>query len=366
MSKIIDSNPKKDGYFMPAEFEKHEATYILWPERTDNWRNGAIPAKKVFANVANTIAKFERVVVGVNANQYEAAFELLNDNVTVVEISNNDSWVRDCGPTVVKNKLGKTRAVNWKFNAWGGLEEGLYFPWDKDDKVAIKIANLENLDIYNAPFVLEGGSIHVDGKGTLFTTEECLLNKNRNPHLNKKQIENLLKDYLGVTKIIWIKKGTFNDETNGHVDNLIHISEQGEVLLNWTDKKSDPQYKISLDAYNLLSKAKDAKGKKLKIIKVPIPDPMVYITKEEANGVDKVDGTLPRLEGDRMAATYLNHYIVNGAVLLPIFNVPTDKKAIEILAKAYPSRKIVPIKAREIILGGGNIHCITQQIPQRK
>jgi agmatine deiminase len=349
---------------MPGEFEPHEGCWILWPERPDNWRLGAKPAQAAFVRVAEAISRFEKVTVGVSAAQYDNAVAMLGENVRVVEISNNDSWVRDCGPTFVKNSAGEIRGVDWEFNAWGGLVDGLYFPWDKDDRVARKICEIERKEIYRSEgFVLEGGSIHTDGEGTLFVTEECLLSEGRNPNMSKEDIEDTLKEYLGIEKIIWLKYGIYNDETNGHVDNIMCVVKPGTVMLAWTDNKNDPQYEISEENLKILEEAKDAKGRKLEIIKMMLPKP-VLITAEESGGVDAIEGTLPRTEGDRLAASYVNFYIANGGIVFPLFNDPNDKLAQETLKKAFPNREIVGINAREILLGGGNIHCITQQQPK--
>lgn len=364
MTKTLDSTPKKDGFRMPGEFEPHKGVYILWPERPDNWRNGGKPAQKTFVKVAEAISEFEHVTVGVNDAQYANARTMLPDNVEVVEISNDDSWVRDCGATFVKNDKGDLRAVDWTFNAWGGLEDGLYFPWDKDDRVAQKMAEMEHTDRYRLDdFVLEGGSIHVDGEGTLITTEECLLSQGRNPQLSKEQIEEVLKQHLNLEKIIWLKHGIYLDETNGHVDNIANFVKPGVVALAWTDDENDPQYAISKENLEILENATDAKGRKLKVVKLYVPKP-VTITKEESLGVDAVDGTLPRTEGERLAASYVNYYTANGGIVFPIFGDPNDEKAKETLAELYPDRKIVGVPAREILLGGGNIHCITQQVPE--
>lgn len=361
----LDTTPKQDGFRMPGEFEPHRGCYILWPERTDNWRYGAKPAQHTFVEVAKAISKYENVTVGVNPDQYDNARNMLPENIRLVELSNNDSWIRDCGPTCVINDKGEVRAIDWKFNAWGGTVEGLYFPWDQDDKVARKVAEIENLDYYRVDdFVLEGGSIHVDGEGTVIVTEECLLNIDRNPDMNKEQIEAKLCEYLNVSKVIWIKKGIYLDETNGHVDNICNFVRPGVVCLAWCDDENDPQYSISMDAYNVLSEAIDAKGRKLEIHKLNIPTKPITITKEESEGVDMIAETLPREEGLRLAASYVNYYTANGAIILPVFNDPNDEKAIEKLKELYPGREIVPVYAREILLGGGNIHCITQQIPK--
>ena len=175
--KRLNTIPKADGFRMPGEYEEHSGTYIIWPERPDNWRLGAKPAQHVFTQVANTIAKYEPVTVCVSKEQYSNARNMLNDNVKVVEMSNDDSWMRDCGATFVVNDKGEVRAVDWTFNAWGGLVDGLYFPWDQDDKIALKMSELEQVDRYRLDdFILEGGSIHVDGEGTVMVTEDvCFL-----------------------------------------------------------------------------------------------------------------------------------------------------------------------------------------------
>ncbi len=364
MSFLIESTPREDGYFMPAEYSRHNGTWMLWPERPDNWRAGARPAQAAFVEVANAISGFEPVTMCVSARQYQNARQMLPATIRVVEISNNDAWMRDCGPTFVINRQNGIRGVDWEFNAWGGLSGGLYFPWDQDNLVARKVLDMERVDRYKAPFVLEGGSIHVDGDGTLLTTEECLLNPNRNPGMSKKEIEEELRQYTGVEKILWLTQGIFMDETNGHVDNFACFLRPGVVALAWTDDPLDRQYPISLDAFLRLSRMVDARGRNLEIVKIPLPDP-ITITQEESAGVEMVDGTLPRKEGDRLAASYINFYYCNGGVVVPIFNDRHDELALSILKKAIPDRKIVGIYAREILLGGGNIHCITQQQPDR-
>jgi agmatine deiminase len=362
--KITETKPKQDGFRMPGEFEAHKGCWMVWPERTDNWRLGGKPAQKAFVAVAEAIANFEEVTMCVSQRQFMAAREELSDRIRVVEMSNDDSWMRDIGPTFVVNNEGEVRGIDWRFNAWGGLVDGLYFPWDKDDQVAKKVCEIEGKDYYSLEeFVLEGGSIHTDGDGTAIVTEACLLHESRNPQLDKAGIENTLKDYLGVDKVLWLPNGIYLDETNEHVDNIVHYCAPGVLALGWTDDESDPQYPLSQAAFEYLSNERDAKGRKLEIHKLHIPNE-VLITKEESEGVDSVDGTLPRQEGDRQAASYANFYIANGAVILPLFEDDEyDQKAIDTLSKVFPDREIVGIYAREIILGGGNIHCITQQQP---
>ena len=364
--KRLEGTPKADGFRMPGEFERHQGCYIIWPERPDNWRLGGKPAQEVFTKVANTIGKYEPMTVVVSRNQYSNARNMLADYVKVVEMSNDDSWIRDCGATFVINDKGEMRGVDWVFNAWGGLVDGLYFPWDQDDKIAQKMCELEQVDSYRLEdFVLEGGSIHVDGEGTVMVTEECLLSEGRNPHMTKEQIGEKLCEYLGCEKVLWVPNGIYNDETNGHVDNMCNFVRPGVVLLAWTDDQNDPQYARSKEAYDYLINETDARGRKLEVHKMYTPAP-ILITKEESMGVDAIDGTLPRQEGDRLAASYVNYYTGNGFIALPVFNDPNDQKAIDKLKELYPDRVIEPIYAREILLGGGNIHCITQQVPAAK
>lgn len=365
MKRIEKTTPKKDGYRMPGEYEKHRGTYIIWPERPDNWRLGGKPAQKTFVEVASVIGKYEPCTMVVSKAQYVNARQMLPSYVRVVEMSNDDSWIRDCGATFLINDKGGLRAVDWTFNAWGGLVDGLYFPWDQDDLIAQKMCELEGCNRYRLDdFILEGGSIHVDGEGTLMVTEECLLSEGRNSDKTKEEIEKTLKEYLNVEKVLWIPNGIYNDETNGHVDNMCNFVKPGEVVLAWTDDEKDPQYPRSKEAYEYLSKETDAKGRKLVINKMYIPKKPILITKEESEGVDAVDGTLPRQEGDRMAASYVNYYTGNGFIAVPAFGDPHDKLAVELLQKLYPDRVIESIPAREILLGGGNIHCITQQVPE--
>jgi agmatine deiminase len=312
--------------------------------------------------VAAAIAVSEPVSMAVSDAQFEHSRALLPARVRVVEISTDDAWMRDTGPTFVVDGSGARRGVDWHFNAWGGLEGGLYFPWDKDDRVAGKVLEIEGADRYRAPIVLEGGSIHVDGEGTVMATEECLLNRNRNPSLSRGQIEQALFDHLGAERMVWLGQGVYNDETDGHVDNLACFAAPGVVLLTWTDDEADPQHAISLDARRRLEAAVDAHGRALEVVLLPSPGP-VRITAEEAAGVDAVAGTLPRRAGDRLAASYVNFYLGNGRVVFPLLDERYDEEAAEILGACFPEREVVGVAAREILLGEGNIHCVTQQVP---
>ena len=362
MAKTHNSTPLEDGYRMPAEFEPHTGCWMLWPERGDTWRMGAKPAQAGFAKVAEAISAFEPVTVGASQRQWENARAMLPEAVRVVEITSDDAWIRDVGPTFVIDDHGAIRGVDWQFNAWGGLDGGLYFPWNQDCLVAGKVLEIERADRYRAPLVMEGGSFHVDGQGTLITTGECLLNRNRNPRMTQKQIENGLKHYLNVTKVIWLDKGVYMDETDGHVDNLCCFVKPGEVLLSWTEDPDDPQYDISRQAFDMLSAAEDARGRALSIHKIHQPDPM-FIAATECEGLEASETAKPRQAGDRLAASYVNFYIANGGIVMPLFDDHHDSTAMDRLTRLFPDRKVVGVGSREILLGGGNIHCITQQIP---
>jgi len=348
---------------MPAEWEPHAGAWMLWPERPDNWRDQARPAQRAYAAVAAAIARSEPVTMCVSADKFAAARAMLPAGVRVVEISSNDAWMRDVGPTFLADRRGRVRGVDWMFNAWGGKAGGAYQDWELDDQVAAKVLEIESKPRYRAPFILEGGAIHVDGQGTLLTTEECLLNPNRNPTLRRAQIESLLERFLGVREIIWLGRGVFNDETDGHVDNLCCFVRPGEVVLTWCDEPDDPQYDISRAAFEVLAKAKDARGRALKIHKLLQPGPL-YMSETEAAGIERSPDCKQRLAGERLAASYVNFYIANRHIVMPLLDPHTDRAAKATLAKLFSRRKILGVPAREILLGGGNIHCITQQQPK--
>jgi len=360
----LHSTPRADSYSMPAEWAPHSQTWMVWPERSDNWRQGAKPAQAAFAEVARAIAGFEPVTVGVSAGQYENAnLQLSHPGIRVIELSSDDAWVRDTGPTFVTNGQGGVRGVDWTFNAWGGFNGGLYWPWQRDDQVADKILGIERCPRYRTEgFVLEGGAIHVDGEGTLLTTEECLLNSNRNPHLLREEIEVVLADHLGISKVIWLPEGLYNDETDGHVDNFCCFVRPGEVLLAWTDDENDPNYSRCQAALRVLQVSRDVQGREMVVHKMPIPGPL-HATAEECAGVDRVAGSQPRDPSIRLAGSYVNFLIVNGGIIAPSFDDPQDEPARELLQQLFPDRRVVMVPGREILLGGGNIHCITQQQP---
>ncbi len=358
MSATIESTPAADGFRMPGEFEAHDGCWMAWPERPDNWRLGARPAQEAFAAVAAAIAVSEPVTMAASPGQLERARSLLPQSVRVVELESDDAWMRDIGPSFVVDSAGGRRGVDWHFNAWGEI----YSPWDRDERVAAAVLEAEGADRYRAPLVLEGGSIHVDGEGTVLATEECLLNSNRNPELSRERIERALLDHLGAEKVVWLGLGVYEDETDGHVDNLACLARPGVVLLTWCDDESDPQHAISRDALARLEAATDARDRPFEVIKLPSPGPL-HATAEEATGVEPREGTLPRRAGDRLAGSYANFYLGNSRVVMPLLDERHDDEAAEILRSCFPDREVVGVPSREILLGGGNVHCITQQVP---
>ncbi|MBI3957175.1 MAG: agmatine deiminase [Chloroflexi bacterium] len=371
--------PAADGYRMPAEWEEHSRTWMLWPFRPDVWRENARPAQAAFAAVAAAIARFEPVRVGALPELVEAARGLLPPAVEVVAVAYNDAWVRDSGPTFLVDGpapgfrpfdkfrppqaqptgAGGLAGVDWIFNAWGGH----YANFSADDALAGHILGCVGARRYRADLVMEGGALHVDGEGTLLVVEECLLHRNRNPHLSKGEIEARLKDYLNVQTVIWLPYGVVNDETAGHVDNLACFVRPGFVALTWTDDAHDPQHARSLAAEHTLLASRDAQGRRLEVHRIHQPGPL-FMTDGEASTILPAPGSRPRFGGARLAGSYINHYIVNRGVIVPVFDDPHDAPALAKLAELYPNREIVPVPGREILLGGGNVHCITQQQPK--
>ena len=386
---IPSKNPSADGFYMPAEFSDHDGTIIIWPVRPGSWGVNPENAQKAFSNVIKNIAITEKVIVIAEPGSKAAVEEALRRNITssisaepvteslpsaktlknisVLEIPTDDSWARDTAPTFITNG-SEVRGVSWQFNAWGGEFDGLYAHWDKDNALAEKLCNRLDIPYYDfGDFVLEGGSIHTDGEGTLITTESCLLSKGRNPSLTREDIEDRLKKALGIKKVLWLPRGIYNDETNEHVDNVCAFIAPGEVVLAWTDNENDPQYELSRKDLEYLENVTDAKGRKIKVHKLPIPDHPILIDESELSEYSFEEGEDTREIGERLAASYVNFYFANRCLLVPSFggeNTESDKRAISILKALLPDKKVIGIDALAILLGGGNIHCITQQIPK--
>ncbi len=362
--KIIkDTEPAMDEFYMPGEYEHHDGCIIIWPFRPGSWKKDRTDAETAFSEVIKAISRSEHVyVVAESESEVKRVQKYLQDvsNTEIVMIKSNDSWARDIAPTFVKNKSGKVRAVNWEFNAWGGEYNGLYADWKYDNEFALKIAEYLGIDSYDAaPFVMEGGAVHSDGMGTVMVTEACLLSEGRNPMLSKIEIEEKLKSYLGAEKVIWLPRGIYNDETDEHVDNVCAFIKPGHVVLAWTDNKNDPQYGMSDACLKVLEEAG------MTVHKLPVPDYPVCVSEEELKGYEFEEGEDTREAGERLAASYVNFYFSNDAVVVPAFggeNRESDIRAKIILENLCPEREVILVDARAILAGGGNIHCITQQI----
>lgn len=381
-SKVDTSlTPKAQGFTMPGEFEKHAGCWMGWPYDKYLWREDALPAKKQYAAVAKTISQFEPVTMWTDPSVVEEAKQYLADapNVTVKAMPINDGWLRDWGPSCIARvdpETGKRQVagVHWDYDCYGApgkIAQGrpaMMPNWDKDAAAGRAVLEHYDLPVFECPLHLEGGSIHSDGQGTLLVTEECLLDPSRNPHLGKEGIEALLKEYLGIDKVIWLWKGMAGDTevVNGHVDNMACFIRPGVVAISWTEDKTDPQYECSSRNVEILQSTTDARGRQIEVIKVPCPPPM-FRTHHEADTVDPehiTKGYVPRLANARLPGSYINHYCANGGAVIPQFGYPTDQQAIDVLQAAYgPEYKVVgvPGGTREVLLNAGNVHCITQQ-----
>lgn len=360
--KITGSTPQTDGFRMPAEFEMQKRIWMCWPQRPDVWRDNAIPAQEAFAEVAKAISLFEPVAVIANELCYESARRILPEAVTVVKAAYDDAWVRDTGPTFLVNDSSEKRACDWEFNAWGGKYDGLLSSWDNDDRLAGWICDHIGADRYRTDgFVLEGGSFHVDGDGTAITTEMCLLSKGRNPHMTKREIEERLMQYLNLEKVIWLTDGIDPDETNGHVDDVACFSKPGEVICINEESVQSPFYEASRAAIKILEGSVDAKNRKINVRRLCCPQKAVRLPDDYKIKSDT--GTKGRAPGDLCYASYANFLLVNGGVIVPQFGDENDQRAIYELSEIFPDRKVVGVDTREIVYGGGNIHCITLQEP---
>lgn len=361
MTGELPGLPRDDGFRMPGEHEPQQAVLMAWPECPQNWREDAGPARRAFTALANAISAVTPVIMCASAAQIANARAQLPESVEVVEIPANDSWMRDIGPTYVVNDQGELRGIDWPFNAWGGEVNGLYQDWSLDDAMASRVLAMRGESRYRAPLVFEGGAVHVDGQGTAFVTAECLLHPGRNPDLGREEIEALLCAYLKLTKVIWLERGLLNDETDGHIDNMLHVVRPGEVVLTWCDDPQDPMYEICRECLAALEAERDAQGRVLKVHRLPLPGPL-YMTEEEAAGVESSPG-MERSAGERLGASYANFLITNGRVIFPLLDARHDEEAAGILRGLFPEREVIGVDGHEIILGGGNIHCITQHIP---
>jgi len=336
--------PARDGFYMPAEWAPHLRAWICWPCRMEAWGGpeAILRAKQAYARVARAISSFEPVVMAVRQHDMAEAKLACAGKVEFFEVPLDDSWSRDFGPTFLLGSRGARAGVQWQFNAWGNK----YRPFDQDAEFATRLLKHLDVPVYKAPFVCEGGAIHVDGEGSLLTTDQCLLNPNRNPDLTPQEIEEGLALFTGARRIIWLGEGFSDEETDGHVDNIACFVGPGRVLIGIPAAKSDPDWGPVMEAARRLRAERDAEGRRLEVIDIEQP----LETRRD-------------WRGRPLAASYVNFYLPNGGVVMPGFNDKNDEKARAVIADCFPGRDILQIEVLDLVEGGGGIHCITQQEP---
>jgi agmatine deiminase len=325
---------------MPAEFEPHSATWMAWPSRPDLWRERLATVKSDYARLAQTIARYEPL--NMVASPADAADARLHcgPSVSIIEIPIDDSWARDSGPIFLTDSRHALTASAWRFTAWGGKHS----PFDQDAQLAPRVAAHLGIPVVSSSMALEGGAILVDGEGTLLTTESCLLNPNRNPGLGKTEVEAELKRVLGIAKVVWLPGDPLETETDGHIDGLVALFAPGRALVEFNDDPNDPRAEILRENRRALELQTDARGRRFEI--VPI---------EEADRSTSV--------GDRYCRSYVNFYIVNGAVIAPVYELPSDERVAATLRRVFPDREVIMLPIGAIAVGGGGFHCVTQQQP---
>ena len=345
------TTPASLGFRMPAEWSPHRGTWLSWPHRESSWPRNFAPVPGVVAEMVRHLAPGEEVHINVADDALEAsAREVLRAsgvptaNVFFHRNPTNDAWCRDHGPIFVQRDLpaggGEELILDWGYNAWGGK----YPPFDLDDQIPQRVAAEFGIPFESPGMILEGGSIDVNGRGTLLTSEQCLLHPNRNPKLGKTEIENYLRAYLGVRHFIWLKEGIAGDDTDGHIDDIARFVNPTTVLCARQPDENDPDHAVLEENFRLLEAATDQDGNKLRVIPLPVP-----------GWVGDQQGKLP--------ASYANFYIGNTKVLVPLFDTENDAAALEVLQSVFPDRKVVGINARYLVYGLGTFHCMTQQQP---
>ncbi|WP_313189417.1 agmatine deiminase family protein [Sphingobacterium sp.] len=344
----FQDTPKAQGFVFPAEWEKQEALWLSWPHKEESWPGKIETIYEPYAQFIKLVAEDQLVRINV-ADEEMKAFALSHieksgakmENISFYFNPTNDAWCRDHGPAFVINReTGEKAIVDWGYNAWGGK----YPPFDLDDVVPTKIAKEFNLKLFTPPIVMEGGSVEFNGKGTILTTTACLLNENRNPHLNKEQIETYLKDYYGQDQVLWLGDGIVGDDTDGHIDDITRFVSEDTVLTVVEEDKSDENYALLQENLENLKGMKLLDGRSLKVIELPMPRPVEY-------------------DEQRLPASYANFYIANRVVIVPVFNDKNDQKALEIIQSVFPDRKVIGIDSVDIIWGLGSFHCLSQQEP---
>lgn len=344
----MNPTPAQQGYFFPAEFARHDATWLSWPHKEASWPGKIETIYPIYARFIKAVAEGERVCINVadeamkqKALRHLQAVEADLSRVEFFLHPTNDAWCRDHGPAFLINPAEKKKMiVDWGYNAWGGK----YPPFDLDDVVPTRIAHHYHIPVVHPGIVMEGGSVEFNGRGTLLTTTACLLNPNRNPHLNQEQIEAYLRDYYGVTNILWLGDGIIGDDTDGHIDDLTRFVNEDTVVTVVEHNRSDENYAPLKENVELLEKLKLENGRSIKIVELPMPAPVVY-------------------EDQRLPASYANFYISNNYVVVPTFRDKQDDVALDILQKHFPDRTVLGLDSWDIIWGLGSFHCLSQQEP---
>lgn len=346
MTAMTRPAPAELGFRMPAEWAPHQATWISWPHNLETWPGVLAAAEAAMVQAVQALAGGETVRINVLDAAHEAHVRGLlgavADTPAVVfhHFPTNDAWCRDHGATFVRDAAGTLAAVDCGFNAWGGK----YPPWDLDDAIPARMAAALGLQRFDGGMILEGGAIDVNGAGALLTTEQCLLNENRNPELSRADIEERLGLLLGVTQVLWLGDGIAGDDTDGHIDDITRFVAEDKVVTVVEPDRADPNHAPLAENLARLRDMRLADGRPLEIIELPMPAPV-------------------ELDGARLPASYGNFYIGNEVVLLPAFDQPGDELAAGILARCFPGRRVVPIRANELVVGLGAFHCLTQQVP---
>lgn len=334
--------PRSLGYVMPAEWEEHEATWMSWPKDPNTFPAPILgEVELAFAAVVRSLAKGEEVRVVVDDEAAEARARGVierTENVRFLRLKTADVWTRDYAPTCVRGP--DVALVKWTFNAWGGKYDDLM----PDDGAGRALARATGLRVWEPDVVLEGGSVDVNGLGTLLTTEQCLLNRNRNPGMGRAEIEGVLGDYLGARKVVWLGSGIEGDDTDGHVDDLARFVGPRTVAVAEEPDASDPNHGALEEAASRLERAADQDGRPLSVVRIPMPEPVLS-------------------DGGRLPASHLNFYIGNAAVVVPAFGSPSDREAVAALEGFFPGREVVAVDCRSLVYGLGTIHCATQQVP---
>lgn len=331
--------PKQSGFRMPAEWECHERSWMMWPARAGFWDDIAA-TKRDYVAVAHAIREFEPVAMAVRPEDVDEARSMLGRDVQLAVTPIDDSWARDAGPCFVVNDLGMRAGVNFRFNAWGGK----YHPHDKDDAFAGYVLGQANAKTFDSCLIAEGGGVSVDGEGTILTTESCFPNINRNPDWSREEIERELKEMLGGDKVIWLPGNPEETETDGHVDGIATFVAPGVVLIEGAGDAESPWRDINLANIQALEGQTDAKGRRIKLVTIP-------------------EALEAEAAGDRFCRSYVNSYLVNGGVIMPRYGIRSDDLVRETFEALFPGRTVRQVPINNIAVGGGGIHCITQQEP---